>query len=236
MEVLKGYSMKFELHQGDCLDVLKTLADCSVDAIVTDPPYGISFQSAWVEKDKRKKRVLGDDHPFVWFLPESFRVLKDNCFLVCFHEWRHAEAFRSAIEWSGFRIKSQGVWDRDWHGMGDLTGGLAPCHDLFWLASKGKAKFHGDRLKSVIRARRVAPDDLVHPTEKPSSLIEQIARAITPPGGIVLDPFTGSGSTGKAAMAEGFRFIGIEREAEYVEIARARISAEAEKPRQLSLF
>jgi site-specific DNA-methyltransferase (adenine-specific) len=91
-------------------------------------------------------------------------------------------------------------------------------------------------LKSVIRARRVAPDDLVHPTEKPSNLIEQIARAITPPGGIVLDPFTGSGSTGKAAMAEGFRFIGIEREAEYIEIARARISAEAEKPRQLSLF
>jgi site-specific DNA-methyltransferase (adenine-specific) len=63
-----------------------------------------------------------------------------------------------------------------------------------------------------------------------------LCRLITPPGGIVLDPFTGSGSTGKAAMAEGFRFIGIEREAEYIEIARARISAEAEKPRQLSLF
>jgi site-specific DNA-methyltransferase (adenine-specific) len=75
-----------------------------------------------------------------------------------------------------------------------------------------------------------------HPTVKPTDLMRYLCRLITPPGGIALDPFTGSGSTGKAAMAEGFRFIGIEREAEYIEIARARISAEAEKPRQLSLF
>jgi DNA modification methylase len=75
-----------------------------------------------------------------------------------------------------------------------------------------------------------------HSTVKPTDLMRYLCRLITPPGGIVLDPFTGSGSTGKAAMAEGFRFIGIEREAEYIEIARARISAEAEKPRQLSLF
>jgi site-specific DNA-methyltransferase (adenine-specific) len=75
-----------------------------------------------------------------------------------------------------------------------------------------------------------------HPTVKPTDLMRYLCRLITPPNGIILDPFTGSGSTGKAAMAEGFRFIGIEREAEYIEIARARISAEAEKPRQLSLF
>jgi hypothetical protein len=64
-----------------------------------------------------------------------------------------------------------------------------------------------------------------HPTVKPTDLMRYLCRLITPPNGIVLDPFTGSGSTGKAAMAEGFRFIGIEREAEYIEIARARISA-----------
>jgi DNA modification methylase len=75
-----------------------------------------------------------------------------------------------------------------------------------------------------------------HPTVKPTDLMRYLCRLITPPNGIVLDPFMGSGSTGKAAMAEGFRFIGIEREAEYIEIARARICAEAEKPRQLSLF
>jgi hypothetical protein len=64
-----------------------------------------------------------------------------------------------------------------------------------------------------------------HPTVKPTDLMRYLCRLVTPPSGTVLDPFAGSGSTGKAAALEGFRFIGIEREAEYVEIARARIKA-----------
>jgi DNA modification methylase len=63
-----------------------------------------------------------------------------------------------------------------------------------------------------------------HPTVKPIAVMQWLARLVTPPGGVVLDPFTGSGSTGAAAMREGFRFVGIEREAEYVEIARRRIA------------
>jgi site-specific DNA-methyltransferase (adenine-specific) len=64
-----------------------------------------------------------------------------------------------------------------------------------------------------------------HPTVKPTDLMRYLCRLVTPPNGIVLDPFMGSGSTGKAAMLEGFAFVGIEREAEYVEIAKARIEA-----------
>jgi site-specific DNA-methyltransferase (adenine-specific) len=73
-----------------------------------------------------------------------------------------------------------------------------------------------------------------HPTVKPTDLMRYLCRLVTPPGGLVLDPFTGSGSTGKAAILEGFRFLGIEREAEYVEIARARIAAA--EPDQLPLL
>ena len=62
-----------------------------------------------------------------------------------------------------------------------------------------------------------------HPTVKPTDLMRYLARLVTPPGGVVLDPFMGSGSTGKAAMLEGFRFIGIERDEQYMGIARARI-------------
>lgn len=72
---------------------------------------------------------------------------------------------------------------------------------------------------------QVAPRANNHPTVKPTDLMRYLCRLVTPPGGVVLDPFMGSGSTGKAAMLEGFRFIGIEREAEYIEIARARIAA-----------
>ena len=70
-----------------------------------------------------------------------------------------------------------------------------------------------------------------HPTVKPTDLMRWLCRLVTPPGGIVLDPFVGSGSTGKAAILEGFQFVGIEREAEYCEIARARL-AHAEQTRE----
>jgi site-specific DNA-methyltransferase (adenine-specific) len=64
-----------------------------------------------------------------------------------------------------------------------------------------------------------------HPTVKPTDLMRYLCRLVTPPGGTVLDPFMGSGSTGRAALLEGFRFIGIEREAQYLEIARARVQS-----------
>lgn len=70
-----------------------------------------------------------------------------------------------------------------------------------------------------------------HPTVKPTDLMRYLCRLVTPPGGLVLDPFMGSGSTGRGAVLEGFRFIGIEREAEYLEIARARIQAAQRQPR-----
>lgn len=93
------------------------------------------------------------------------------------------------------------------------------------------------------RGSRSGPRENHHPTVKPTDLMRYLCRLVTPAGGVVLDPFMGSGSTGKGAVIEGFRFIGIEREAEYVEIARARIAAAqagaekaAEPSRQPDLF
>ena len=87
----------------------------------------------------------------------------------------------------------------------------------------------GDFDSDPVSARFTKTARNVHPTVKPTALMRYLCRLVTPPGGIVLDPFMGSGSTGKAAVLEGFRFIGIEREAEYLEIARARIAnAQAE--------
>jgi site-specific DNA-methyltransferase (adenine-specific) len=80
--------------------------------------------------------------------------------------------------------------------------------------------------KASTAERTVGLDERsVHPTMKPVALMQWLVRLVTPPGGVVIDPFTGSGTTGVAAMLEegGFRFLGIEREAEYVAIAEARI-------------
>ena len=73
-------------------------------------------------------------------------------------------------------------------------------------------------------AGRTTGNQNFHPTVKPTDLMRYLCRLVTPPNGTVLDPFTGSGSTGKAAILEGFNFIGIEQSAEYVEIATARIN------------
>lgn len=77
-------------------------------------------------------------------------------------------------------------------------------------------------------SKRDRSDSNTHPTVKPTDLMRYLCRLVTPPGGVVLDPFMGSGSTGKAAMLEGFRFVGIEREADYMTIAEARIRAALE--------
>jgi site-specific DNA-methyltransferase (adenine-specific) len=70
----------------------------------------------------------------------------------------------------------------------------------------------------------------IHPTVKPIELMRWLVRLLTPPGGLVLDPFTGSGTTGAATVLEGARFLGIEREDDYVPIARARIAYWAGRP------
>jgi site-specific DNA-methyltransferase (adenine-specific) len=116
--------------------------------------------------------------------------------------------------------------------------GMSNCEREVYLDSGSAARFFYCAKASRDDRDEGLPMDQhsSHPTVKPTDLMRYLCRLITPPNGIVLDPFTGSGSTGKAAIAEGFRFIGIERESEYIEIARARISAEADKPRQLSLF
>jgi len=69
-----------------------------------------------------------------------------------------------------------------------------------------------------------------HPTVKPTDLMRYLCRLVTPPGGVVLDPFMGSGSTGKAATLEGFRFIGVERDRDYILIAEARVGAKSDIP------
>jgi site-specific DNA-methyltransferase (adenine-specific) len=84
--------------------------------------------------------------------------------------------------------------------------------------------------KPSTKERNAGLESNTHPTVKPIALMRYLCRLITPPNGIILDPFTGSGTTGCAAALEGFDFIGIERESNYVEIARKRLSAAAQQP------
>jgi site-specific DNA-methyltransferase (adenine-specific) len=99
-----------------------------------------------------------------------------------------------------------------------------PKENLQGLDTRGRTLIREDGTKSLVeRWKPKGERKNNHPTVKPTDLMRYLCRLVTPPGGVVLDPFMGSGSTGKAAQKEGFEFIGIEREPEYVEIARQRI-------------
>lgn len=213
-----------ELIQGDCIDVLRAL-DVTVDAIITDPPYGISYLSAWrKDKTKRFKQINNDARPYIWWLPYAYDRLKDGGCLLCFCRWDTQEAFRLAIEWAGFTVKSQIIWDRQVHGMGDLTGTPAPRHDVIWFATKGKYKLPGKRPMSIVSSQRLSGDKLIHPTEKPVDLLEQLVLSYTKPGDIVLEPFAGSGSTLIAAKNQGRQYIGVELDPVYFERAADRLA------------
>ena len=212
---------------GDCVEVLPKMFD-TADAIVVDPPYGINYQSAWrTDKATWKPKVKNDTAPFTAFLPGAFAALRPVgcCFVFC--RWDTAETFRAGLEAVGFSVKSQVVWDRVVHGMGDLCASFSPRHDLAWFATKGSGwRFPGKRPASVLRHQRVSGEALVHPNEKPLALMEEIVGAICPPGGVVLDPCMGSGTTGIATIRLGRRFLGCELDEAYFRTAALRLEKE----------
>jgi DNA modification methylase len=224
-----AFSMeKIQLMQGDCLELMKGIADKSVDCIITDPPYGMDYQSSRrIDKEKRHKKILNDKTPFVWFLYDAFRVLKDESCILVFCRWDSQEAFKSALVWSGFTVKSQIIWDREHHGMGDLSGSPAPCHDVIWFAVKGKYKLPSKRPKDIVKSKRLSGEQLSHPNEKPVDLMEQLVNSYAKENEVILDPFMGSGTTGVACLNTNRRFIGIELDETYFNIAKERIYATA---------
>jgi len=122
---------------------------------------------------------------------------------------------KGGLDWSRSGKEPQGRWPANFihDGSEEATAPMGEAARYFYCAKASKA----DR-----------GEGNSHPTVKPTELMRYLCRLVTPPGGVVLDPFMGSGSTGKAASLESFRFIGIEREAEYAEIARHRIQAALE--------
>ncbi len=212
--------------QGDCTQILKTFPDNSIDAIVTDPPYGIGYHGTRrKDKARRFKRIANDTAPYVWWLHEAARVLKPRGALLCFTRYDTEEAFRFAMRLAGLEPKTQIIWDKVIHGVGDCRGDFGLRHENVIFAVKGRFLFPHKRPVSVLRMQRLSSKRLTHPNEKPVELLQQLIEAVTRPGELVLDPFLGSGTTAVAAKALGRRYIGIELDRGYANAARARLAA-----------
>src|SRR5690606_36035538 len=109
-------------------------------------------------------------------------------------------------------------------GSAGLGAGFRAQHEMILHLTKSGAKYHDTATGNVIRTPRQRAASREHQTQKPVELMRRLVRVVCPPGGVVLDPFAGAGSTGVAALMEGRSFIGIEREAAYVEVARRRLT------------
>lgn len=212
------------IYHGNCLELIASLPDESVDCIITDPPYGIDYQSAWrTDKEQWKPKIANDEQPYTEWIKPCFQKLKDGGRLICFYRWDVQDEFLHEIQAAGFNVKSQIVWDKVIHGMGDLKGEFAPQHELMIYATKGRYQFKGTRPKTIYRTMRVKAEQLVHPNEKPVNLLRAIVRDITEPNELIVDFFSGSGSTLIAANQENRKYLGSELDSRYVEIANERI-------------
>lgn len=210
-----------KLLKGDCLTLLKDIPDNSIDCIITDPPYGMDYQSSM--RASKFAKILNDKFPFIWFLHDAYRVLKDNSCILSFCRWDSQEAFKLALEWAGFTVKGQIIWDKEAYGMGDLKGTPAPSHEVIWFATKGKYKLPNKRPKDLIKCSRVSGSNLTHPNEKPVELYKQLINSYTKENEILLDCFIGSGAFAQACIETNRNFIGMEMDDTYYAIAKERI-------------
>jgi DNA modification methylase len=212
------------LMKGDCLERMKEIESGSVDMILTDPPYGIDFQSQW-KKDKTKwmPKIANDKKPFIEFIEEASRCLSITGCMIVFCRFDSWQAFADECDRYGLKVKSQIVWNKVVHGMGDLRGATALQHELALFITKGKFRFPGKRQKSIVTHTRVNPKDMLHPNEKPVSLMNELIEGYTREGQLILDCFTGVSPVGVAAKNLNRKFIGIEMDGKYFDIAKDRI-------------
>lgn len=212
---------------GDCLTLLPSLEEGSIDLIVTDPPYGISYYTNYpISKELREEsRMIGDEKSNPKWFSEMYRVLKVGSACYVFANFKSFARTSRLMKRAGFTLKTPLIWNKDNWGSGDLKGDFANKVELIVWGTKGRHLLSGRRDHNVLDFKR--PPTLrhirLHPTAKPVDLLEFLISKSSKEGDLVLDPFLGSGSTAVAARNLGRRYIGIEIDKRFYDIAIARL-------------
>ena len=208
--------MSVQLYHGDCLEFMRTLPAGSVDAVVTDPTYGINHKRGRARNRGKgitlgTNGIIGDKTPFD---PRPF--LNFPIVLLWGANW-YSDKLPGG-RWL--------IWDKQEHGgSGDFSEA-----EIAWCNTGQSIKIFRHMWLGVQRASEVG-DTRLHPTQKPVALMRwclQVARV--PRGATVFDPFMGSGTTGVACVQTGRNFIGCEIDVGYFEIAQRRISLAQQQP------
>jgi len=205
---------------GDCLEVLRGIHDNCIDAIITDPPYGMGKDFG-----NKSDKQINTLNIIQQVMPELYRVLKPGRMAFIFGSPRLIHKTVYLAEFCGFTfhrflwLYKQNDCTYPWRGWllkSEAIAVLSKGKPLKW---KGKLYCHDTYVFN--HGKGELPKDTHHPSVKPLDVIQDIVSKC--PNGIILDPFLGSGTTAIAALKTGRHFIGIEKEPKYVEIAKRRI-------------
>jgi site-specific DNA-methyltransferase (adenine-specific)/modification methylase len=223
---------QINLMQGDCLELMKGIPDNSVDLILTDPPYNIARKNNFHTMGRSGIDFGEWDKGFDQFswLEEIPRILDKNGSVVIFNDWKNVGAIALHCEGLGLAIKDLLRWEksnpmprnRDRRYITDFECAI-------WLTNKN-AKWQFHRLcetyqRPSFKHSVVSGTEKLHPTQKPVGLLEELLQIHSSSGDVIFDPFMGSGSTGVACVNTGRRFIGMELDQKYFDIAANRIAA-----------
>ena len=222
--------MKRQIIKGDCLEVMKNILAGSLDLILTDPPYGMDFQSNY---RKEKYNKIKNDNNLDWlpdFVDECYRIAKKHTAHYIFCSYHNIDIFKQAFE-KKFKIKNILVWEKNNTSMGDLKGDFAPKIEFILFIQKGRSLIRGKRDPNIFKFARTG--NKLHPTEKPVDMFEYLISKFSDVGDLVFDPFAGSGTTGVACINTNRQFILIEKEDKYFQICKERC-LEAHKQTKLS--
>lgn len=200
------------LYCGDAIDILPSLRAASVDICVTDPPYIIGAVSAG--NMGTKAGGWGDMMNSARWFREWYdmvrRVLKQDGALWTFCNWRSLPVVMNAAAAFGWGVTSVLVWDKGWIGPGGSVG-LRPSYELVVLMAMPECAIPDRGIPDVWKEPWSSFKPTGHPAEKPLSLVTRILLVSgIPAGGVVLDPFAGSGTTLRAAKNLSMRSVGIE--------------------------
>lgn len=231
------------IHHGDSLAVMMGLADASVDAVITDPPYssggqfrgdraqstgtkyvssGVADRGTDFDGDTRDQRSYG--YWTALWTGEALRVARKGAPLLVFTDWRQLPTTTDAIQAGGWVWRGVVTWDKV-NGR-PRTGGFSAATEFIVWATNGPVDDSREvYLPGIIRC--APPRQRDHQTQKPEALMRRLMDLV-PPDGTVLDPFAGSGTTGVAAAAEGRRAVLIERSPHYAAVIARRLQQPAE--------
>jgi site-specific DNA-methyltransferase (adenine-specific) len=205
------------LYHGDCRALLPAL-DHRVDSLITDPPYGLNvgygrtkFGTRRIDGDADMSLILG-------VFKATAHLMVPDAWTATFCGYSQVGEVQMATEASGYKVKTVIVWDK---AMPSLGMGIRNQHEMVVLAKQGRPvePFMGGNVWRILRERGTPQ----HPHMKPQALMSRLIDYYSPEGGMVLDPFAGSGSTLVAAKQLGRTAIGIEIDESYCELIAKRL-------------